>query len=145
MLLINPHQSFVGVQRYAEIHLDSREGLRFSGLTVFGFLLPYMGNSDRLGWAYTDNYADHSDLYAETFEDAASSLRYRYGADWRTAGDARGHDPRAHATTARSTRASSASGARTTARSSACTTTAGRSRRGSRATRRAAGTTSGTR
>ena len=64
MLLINPHQAFVGVQRYAEIHLDSREGLRFSGLTVFGFLLPYMGNNDRLGWAYTDNYADHSDLWA---------------------------------------------------------------------------------
>src|SRR5688500_6097913 len=26
LLLINPHQGFVGVQRYAEIHLDSREG-----------------------------------------------------------------------------------------------------------------------
>ncbi|HEX6639751.1 MAG TPA: penicillin acylase family protein, partial [Thermoanaerobaculia bacterium] len=84
MLLINPHQSFVGVQRYAEIHLDSREGLRFSGLTVFGFLLPYMGNSDRLGWAYTDNYADHSDLYAETLDDAASATpRYRHGDEWR--------------------------------------------------------------
>jgi acyl-homoserine lactone acylase PvdQ len=70
LLLINPHQSFVGVQRYAEIHIDSREGLRFSGLTVFGFLLPYMGHNDRLGWAYTDNYADHSDLYGEVFDDA---------------------------------------------------------------------------
>jgi acyl-homoserine-lactone acylase len=85
MLLINPHQSFVGVQRYAEIHLDSREGLQFSGLTVFGFLLPYMGNNDRLGWAYTDNYADHSDLYAIAFDDAANPLRYRYGAGERTA------------------------------------------------------------
>jgi acyl-homoserine-lactone acylase len=86
MLLINPHQSFVGVQRYAEIHLDSREGLRFSGLTVFGFLLPYMGNSDRLGWAYTDNYADHSDLYGLVFDDAAAPLRYRYDGGYRTAG-----------------------------------------------------------
>ncbi|HSK19664.1 MAG TPA: penicillin acylase family protein, partial [Longimicrobiales bacterium] len=85
MLLINPHQSFVGVQRYAEIHLDSREGLRFSGLTVFGFLLPYMGHNDRLGWAYTDNYADHSDLYGITFDDAAQPLRYRYDAGHRTA------------------------------------------------------------
>lgn len=76
MLLINPHQSFVGVQRYAEIHLDSDEGLRFSGLTVFGFLLPYMGNNDRLGWAYTDNYADHSDTYAEALVDG---LHYRFG------------------------------------------------------------------
>ncbi|CAN5719619.1 penicillin acylase family protein [soil metagenome] len=86
LLLINPHQSFVGVQRYAEIHLDSREGLRFSGLTVFGFLLPYMGNNDRLGWAYTDNYADHSDLYGLTFDDAAAPLRYRYDGGYRTAG-----------------------------------------------------------
>jgi penicillin amidase len=78
LLLINPHQSFVGVQRYAEIHLDSREGLRFSGLTVFGFLLPYMGHNERLGWAYTDNNADHSDLYAEVFDDPAQPLHYRY-------------------------------------------------------------------
>jgi acyl-homoserine-lactone acylase len=85
LLLINPHQSFVGVQRYAEIHLDSREGLRFSGLTVFGFLLPYMGNSERLGWAYTDNYADHSDLYGLVFDDAVDPLRYRYAGSYRTA------------------------------------------------------------
>ena len=85
LLLINPHQSFVGVQRYAEIHLDSREGLRFSGLTVFGFLLPYMGHSERLGWAYTDNYADHSDLYGLTFDDASAPLRYRYDGAYRTA------------------------------------------------------------
>lgn len=83
MLLINPHQRFVGVQRYAEIHLDSDEGLRFSGLTVFGFLLPYMGNSDRHGWAYTDNYADHSDLYALQLDDPDAPLRYRYDGDWR--------------------------------------------------------------
>jgi acyl-homoserine-lactone acylase len=85
LLLINPHQSFVGVQRYAEIHLDSREGLRFSGLTVFGFLLPYMGHNERLGWAYTDNYADHSDLYGLVFDDHAAPLRYRYGDAYRTA------------------------------------------------------------
>jgi acyl-homoserine-lactone acylase len=85
LLLINPHQSFVGVQRYAEIHLDSREGLRFSGLTVFGFLLPYMGHNERLGWAYTDNYADHSDLYGLVFDDDAAPLRYTYADGHRTA------------------------------------------------------------
>ena len=85
LLLINPHQSFVGVQRYAEIHLDSREGLRFSGLTVFGFLLPYMGHNERLGWAYTDNYADHSDLWGEVFDHPTDSLRYRYGDGYRRA------------------------------------------------------------
>lgn len=86
LLLINPHQRFVGVQRYAEIHLDSREGLRFSGLTVFGFLLPYMGHNGELGWAYTDNYADHSDLYGIVFDDPADPLRYRHGDGYRSAG-----------------------------------------------------------
>ena len=85
LLLINPHQRFVGVQRYAEIHLDSREGLRFAGLTVFGFPLPYMGHNGRLGWAYTDNYADHSDLYAVELDDPAEPLRYRWGDGHRTA------------------------------------------------------------
>lgn len=85
MLLINPHQSFVGVQRYGEVDLHSAEGLRFSGLTVFGFLLPYMGNNARLGWAYTDNYADRGDLYAEKFDDPRQPLRYRWGSGYREA------------------------------------------------------------
>jgi penicillin amidase len=85
LLLINPHQSFVGVQRYGEVHLHSRESLRFSGLTVFGFLLPYMGNNEALGWAYTDNMADRGDLYAETFDDLQQPLRYRYGTGHRDA------------------------------------------------------------
>ncbi|MBW3552539.1 MAG: penicillin acylase family protein [Gemmatimonadetes bacterium] len=83
LLLINPHQSFVGVQRYGEVHLHSEEGLVFSGLTVFGFLLPYMGNNERLGWAYTDNYADRDDLYALTLHDPEHPLRYRYGEGYR--------------------------------------------------------------
>ena len=78
MLLVNPHQSFFGVERYVEIHFRSEEGLEFSGLTRFGFLLPYMGNNARLGWTYTDNFADISDLYVERFDEPASPLAYRY-------------------------------------------------------------------
>lgn len=85
MLLVNPHQSFFGVQRYFELHLHSDEGLVFSGLTRFGFVLPYMGNNEHLGWAFTDNYADIGDLYVEHFDDAASPLTYRYGGDRRQA------------------------------------------------------------
>ncbi|MFW6039997.1 MAG: penicillin acylase family protein, partial [Gemmatimonadota bacterium] len=79
LLLINPHQAFVGVQRYGEIHLHSEEGLVFSGLTVFGFLLPYMGHNEHLGWAYTDNYADRGDIYAVSPDDPDRPLRYPYG------------------------------------------------------------------
>jgi len=85
MLLVNPHQSFFGVERYLEIHLHSDEGLVFSGLTRYGFLLPYMGNGPRHGWTYTDNYADISDLYVETFDDGDHPLAYRYGDGHRTA------------------------------------------------------------
>ena len=85
MLLVNPHQSFFGVERYVEIHFRSDEGLEFSGLTRFGFLLPYMGNNARLGWTYTDNFADISDLYIERVDDLAQPLSYRYGDGTRTA------------------------------------------------------------
>ena len=85
MLLINPHQSFVGVQRYGEIHLHSDEGLVFSGLTGFGFVLPYMGHNERLGWAYTDNYADIGDVYRLTIPDPERPLRYRWASGSREA------------------------------------------------------------
>jgi acyl-homoserine lactone acylase PvdQ len=85
MLLVNPHQSFFGVERYVEIHMHSDEGLVFSGLSRFGFLLPYMGNNARLGWTYTDNYADISDLYVERFDDPSAPLAYSYGDGTRTA------------------------------------------------------------
>lgn len=81
MLLINPHVSFFGLSTYTEVHLQSDEGLVFSGLTRFGFMLPYMGNNAHLGWAYTDNYGDHGDLYLEEFDTDAAT--YRYGDGWR--------------------------------------------------------------
>lgn len=81
MLLINPHVSFFGLSTYTEVHLHSDEGLVFSGLTRFGFMLPYMGNNERLGWAYTDNYGDHGDLYLEQVDSDAGT--YRYGDGWR--------------------------------------------------------------
>jgi acyl-homoserine lactone acylase PvdQ len=81
MLLINPHVSFFGLSTYTEVHLESEEGLVFSGLTRFGFMLPYMGNNAHLGWAYTDNYGDHGDLYVEELD--ANAASYRYGDGWR--------------------------------------------------------------
>ncbi len=80
MLLINPHVSFFGLSTYTEVHLHSEEGLMFSGLTRFGFMLPYMGNNSHLGWAYTDNYGDHGDLYLEELDENGEA--YRYDDDW---------------------------------------------------------------
>jgi penicillin amidase len=83
MLLINPHVPFFGLSQYTEIHLQSEEGLVFSGQSRFGFMFPYMGHNERLGWTYTDNYSDIGDLYAETIEWRDGEPVYRYGDEWR--------------------------------------------------------------
>jgi penicillin amidase len=85
MLFINPHVSFFGMDQYCEAHLHSEEGWDFSGLSRFGFVLPYMGHNGALGWAQTDNFPDTSDLYMETFADAKNPLAYRYAAGTRMA------------------------------------------------------------
>ena len=83
MLLINPHVPFFGLSQYTEVHLHSDEGLIFSGLSRFGFMFPYMGHNERLGWAYTDNYSDIGDLYVETIEWREGKPVYRYDDEWR--------------------------------------------------------------
>jgi acyl-homoserine lactone acylase PvdQ len=85
MLFINPHVGFFGPYTYYEAHLHSDEGLRFSGTGRHGFPLPYIGHNERLGWSHTDNYFDHGDLYAETFDKANDPLSYRYGSGHRKA------------------------------------------------------------
>ncbi len=85
LLLINPHVGFFGVGQYYEAHLHSDEGWDFSGVGRYGLPFPYMGHNETLGWAHTDNYPDHGDLYVETFDDPANPLAYRYGTGHRTA------------------------------------------------------------
>lgn len=79
LLLINPHVGFFGPAGYYEHHVISREGWNFSGVGRYGLPFPYMGRNADLGWAHTDNYPRHGDLYAETFDDPADPLVYRYG------------------------------------------------------------------
>ena len=79
MLFINPHVGFFGPYTYYEAHLDSDEGLRFSGTGRHGFVIPYIGHNERLGWSHTDNAFDHGDVYAEIFDDPNDRMSYRYG------------------------------------------------------------------
>lgn len=85
MLLINPHVGFFGPAQYFEHHVISGEGWNFSGVGRYGLPFPYMGRNAHLGWAHTDNYPDHGDLYLETFDDPADRSAYRYGGGRRKA------------------------------------------------------------
>jgi penicillin amidase len=83
--LINPHLPFFGPGQVYEGHVHSDEGWNFTGYTRFGFPFPYVGHNEDLGWVSTDNAADLEDVYAETFDDPAHPLAYRYGAGHRMA------------------------------------------------------------
>lgn len=85
MLLINPHLPFFGPGQVYEGHVHSDEGWNFTGYTRFGFPFPYVGHNEELGWVSTDNAADLEDVYAETFDDPARRLAYRYGTGHRMA------------------------------------------------------------
>jgi acyl-homoserine-lactone acylase len=85
MLFINPHLPFFGPGQVYEGHVHSDEGWNFTGYTRFGFPLPYVGHNDNGGWVSTDNAADLTDVYVETFDDPARPLAYKYGKGYRLA------------------------------------------------------------
>lgn len=85
MLFINPHLPFFGPGQVYEGHVHSDEGWNFTGYTRFGFPLPYVGHNENGGWVSTDNAADLTDVYMETFDDPARPLAYKYGKAYRLA------------------------------------------------------------
>jgi penicillin amidase len=85
MLFINPHLSFFGSGQVYEGHIHSEEGWNFTGYTRFGFPFPYVGHNENGGWVSTDNAADLTDVYLETFDDPKRPLAYRYGKGYRMA------------------------------------------------------------
>jgi penicillin amidase len=85
MLFINPHLPFFGPGQVYEGHVHSDEGWNFTGYTRFGFPLPYVGHNEHGGWVSTDNAADLTDVYLETFDDPARPLAYKYGKEYRLA------------------------------------------------------------
>jgi acyl-homoserine-lactone acylase len=85
LLFINPHLPFFGPGQVYEGHVHSDEGWNFTGYTRFGFPLPYVGHNENGGWVSTDNAADLTDVYVETFDDPARPLAYKYGNGYRMA------------------------------------------------------------
>ncbi len=85
LLFVNPHLPYFGPGQVYEGHLHSDEGWDFTGYARFGFPFPYVGHNASLGWVSTDNAADMSDVYVETFDDPSRPLAYRYGSGYRLA------------------------------------------------------------
>jgi penicillin amidase len=85
MLFINPHLPFFGSGQVYEGHVHSDQGWNFTGYTRFGFPFPYVGHNENGGWVSTDNAADQTDVYVETFDDPSRPLAYRYGNGYRMA------------------------------------------------------------
>lgn len=87
MLFINPHQPWYGSGMFTEMHvlLEGEGGFNFSGTMFPGSPFPTAGFSEYLGWAYTVNEADISDVYRVTFDHPTDRLKYRYGDGWRDA------------------------------------------------------------
>ena len=85
LLFINPHLPFFGPGQVYEGHVHSDEGWNFTGYTRFGFPFPYVGHNENGGWVSTDNAADHTDLYLETFDNPRRPLAYKYGKEYRVA------------------------------------------------------------
>jgi penicillin amidase len=85
MLFINPHLPFFGSGQVYEGHVHSDEGWNFTGYTRLGFPFPYVGHNEHGGWVSTDNAADLTDVYAETFDEPKRPLAYKYGTSYRLA------------------------------------------------------------
>ena len=85
MLFINPHQPWFGIGQFYEMHVHSKETLRFSGACFFGTPIPTLGHSEHLGWAYTVNEPDIADSWSVSFDDPDEPLNYRFGDGYRKA------------------------------------------------------------
>ncbi len=81
MLFINPHQPFFGPGQWYEAHLQSQEGLHFSGAGFFGSMTPTIGHNEHLGWTHTVNKPDIVDVYTLTLDSLANPTTYRFGSE----------------------------------------------------------------
>lgn len=85
LLMINPHQPWFGFGVLYEAHLQSGEGLNFTGATFMGTPVLFLGHNEHLGWALTTNQPDIADAWRETFDHPSDPLAYRYAGGYRKA------------------------------------------------------------
>ncbi len=82
ILLIDPHLSWWGAQRFWEFRIHAGE-LHGSGFTLPGSMYVGLGHNDNVAWAMTTGGPDTSDIYDLTLN-PTNRMEYRYDGGWRT-------------------------------------------------------------
>jgi acyl-homoserine-lactone acylase len=80
-LIIDPHLSWLGRQRYWEVRLHAGD-IHISGFATAGFPYVNLGHNEHVAWAHTTGGPDTADVY-ELKLDPDDASRYRYDDDWR--------------------------------------------------------------
>ncbi len=81
-LIANPHQPFTGPEHFYEVQLQSATGWQFQGALFPGSLSPQIGTNGHLAWTHTNNYFDHTDVYALEMH-PEKKLQYAYDGEWK--------------------------------------------------------------
>jgi acyl-homoserine-lactone acylase len=85
LLFQNPHVGFFGSGQRYEVQVHSDAGWHVRGFAILGTPVPRAGHNEGLAWSHTNTAADHSDVYAVTFDHPDDPLQYRYDGTWRRA------------------------------------------------------------
>ncbi|HVS62844.1 MAG TPA: penicillin acylase family protein [Thermoanaerobaculia bacterium] len=80
-LIIDPHLSWFGRQRYWEVRLHAGD-IHISGFATAGFPYVNLGHNRHIAWAHTTGGPDTADVY-ELRLDPGDPTRYRYDGEWR--------------------------------------------------------------
>ena len=80
-LVSNSHQPWRGQVSWYELVVESGEGWHFAGANLPGTPYPVIGHNENLGWTYTVNRPDLTDIYQLQMD--KSGKRYRIDGEWR--------------------------------------------------------------
>ena len=81
-LIIDPHLSWFGRQRYWECRIHAGD-VNISGFATAGFPYVNLGHNDRVAWAHTTGGPDTADVF-ELALNPDNLLEYRFDDGWRT-------------------------------------------------------------
>ena len=80
-IIIDPHLSWFGRQRYWELRLHAGD-VHISGFATAGFPYVNLGHNDHVAWAHTTGGPDTADIYELTLN-PDNALQYRFDDTWR--------------------------------------------------------------